>query len=185
MSDTQSVLLEAEDHLSCLLEAVAKGDRVAFRSLYDKAVPVLFGVCMRLMRDRESAQDMLQEAMLRIWQKAHLFDRSKGSAIVWMVVLTRNCALRRLTAKAPVLSSLDEETVFAAVESNNASDPVLAADLRQCLKKLNEKYRKCVILIYLQGLSYDELACQMGAPLGSVKSWVHRAMRELSVCLGA
>jgi hypothetical protein len=56
------------DHQFCgLLEAVAAGDRVAFRTLYDKALPILFGICVRLLRDRELAQDMLQEAMLRIW----------------------------------------------------------------------------------------------------------------------
>jgi RNA polymerase sigma-70 factor, ECF subfamily len=61
---------------------------------------------------------------------------------------------------------------------------VIAASLQQCLKKLNEKYRKCVTLIYLHGLSYEELATQMGAPLGSVKSWVHRAVRDLALCMG-
>jgi RNA polymerase sigma-70 factor (ECF subfamily) len=101
-----------------------------------------------------------------------------------MAVLTRNCALNRLAVKVPLTASLNDEAIFAAVESNSGSDPMLAADVRHCLKKLDDKYRKCVILIYLQGLSYDELALKMGAPLGSVKSWVHRAMRELSVCIG-
>jgi RNA polymerase sigma-70 factor (ECF subfamily) len=74
--------------------------------------------------------------------------------------------------------------VLAAIEDSSSSDPSTAVDVRQCLKKLNEKYRKCVTLIYLYGLSYEELAMQMGSPLGSVKSWVHRAMRALALCLG-
>jgi RNA polymerase sigma-70 factor (ECF subfamily) len=174
----------SEKSLRSLLDAVASGDRKAFRTLYDKSAPVLFAICVRLMRDRDLAQDVLQEAMTRIWRKAHLFDASKGNAMAWMAVITRNCALSRLAAAPPPSSSLDEAGVLAAVEARPSGDPAIAADVRQCLKKLNEKYRKCVTLIYLHGLSYEELAVQMGAPLGSVKSWVHRAVRELAHCMG-
>jgi RNA polymerase sigma-70 factor, ECF subfamily len=104
--------------------------------------------------------------------------------MAWMAVVTRNCALSQIAAAPPPASSLDEAGVPAAVEARPSGDPVIAADVRQCLKKLNEKYRKCVTLIYLHGLSYEELATQMGAPLGSVKSWVHRALRELALCMG-
>jgi RNA polymerase sigma-70 factor (ECF subfamily) len=117
------------------------------------------------------AQDVLQEAMTRIWRKAHLFDASNGNAMAWMAVVTRNCALSRIAAAPPPSASLDEAGLLAAVESRSSDDPVTAADVRQCLKMLNEKYRKCVTLIYLHGLSYEELATQMGAPLGSVKGF--------------
>ncbi|MGH6863492.1 MAG: RNA polymerase sigma factor [Methylocella sp.] len=174
----------SEKRLCSLLEAVASGDRKAFRTLYDKSAPVLFAICVRLMRNRDLAQDVLQEAMIRIWRKAHLFDASKGNAMAWMAVVTRNCALSRIAAAPPPSCLLDDAEVLAAVEARYSDDPVIAADVRQCLKKLNEKYRKCVTLIYLHGLSYEELATQMGAPLGSVKSWVHRAVRELALCMG-
>jgi RNA polymerase sigma-70 factor, ECF subfamily len=184
MARGHSVLFESNADLCTLLEAVASGDRKAFRTLYDKSSPVLFAICVRLMRDRDLAQDVLQEALTRIWRKAHLFDASKGNAMAWMAVVTRNCALSRLAAAPPPSFSLDETGVQAALEARPSGDPVIAADVRECLKKLNEKYRKCVTLIYLHGLSYQELATQMGAPLGSVKSWVHRAVRELALCMG-
>jgi RNA polymerase sigma-70 factor (ECF subfamily) len=174
----------SEKRLGSLLDAVASGDRKAFQTLYDKSAPVLFAICVRLMRDRDLAQEVLQESMTRIWQKAHLFDASKGNAMAWMAVVTRNCALSRIAAAPPASSSLDEAGVLEAVEARPSGDPVIAADVRQCLKKLNEKYRKCVTLIYLHGMSYEELAVQMDAPLGSVKSWVHRAVRELAHCMG-
>jgi len=174
----------SEERLCRLLEAVASGDRKAFRILYDKSAPVLFAICVRLMRDRNLAQDVLQEAMTRIWRKAHLFDASKGNAMAWMGVVTRNCALSQLAAAPPPSTSLDEAEALAVVEARPCRDPVIAADVRKCLMKLNEKYRKCVTLIYLHGLSYEELATQMDAPLGSVKSWVHRAVRELALCMG-
>jgi RNA polymerase sigma-70 factor, ECF subfamily len=74
----------SEKRFCTLLEAVASGDRKAFRTLYDKSAPVLFAICVRLMRDRDLAQDVLQESMIRIWRKAHLFDASKGNAMAWM-----------------------------------------------------------------------------------------------------
>ncbi|MGA7385233.1 MAG: sigma-70 family RNA polymerase sigma factor [Methylocella sp.] len=184
MARGRTVLLESNADLCALLYAVASGDREAFRTLYGKSAPVLFAICVRLMRDRDVAQDVLQEAMTRIWRKAHLFDASKGNAMTWMAVVTRNCALSRIAAAPPPSFSLDEAGVLAAVEPTPSGDPVIAADVRRCLKKLNEKYRKCVTLIYLHGLSYEELAVQMGAPLGTVKSWVHRAVRELALCMG-
>ena len=176
--------IPSEERLCSLLDAVASGDRKAFRALYDKSAPVLFAICVRLMRDRELAEDVLQEAMTRIWRSAHLFDAAKGNAMAWMAVITRNCALSRLAAAPPHSFSLDEAGVLAVVEARSSGDPVIAADVRKCLNKLNENYRKCVTLIYLHGLSYEELATQMDAPAGSVKSWVHRAVRELAICMG-
>jgi RNA polymerase sigma-70 factor (ECF subfamily) len=184
MAPGRAAPFQSNEGLSSLLEAVGSGDRKAFRSLYDKSAPVLFAVCMRLMRDRDAAQDVLQEAMTRIWCKAHLFDAAKGNALGWMAVVTRNCALSRIAVAPPPLTSLDDAAVLAAIEATPSGDPSTAADIGRCLKKLNEKYRKCVTLIYLYGLSYEELAAQMGAPLGSVKSWVHRAVRELALCMG-
>src|ERR1700731_4291000 len=118
-----------EKHLSTLLNAVASGDRKAFRTLYDKSAPVLFAICVRLMRDRDVAQDVLQEAMTRIWRKAHLFDASKGNAMAWMAVVTRNCALSQMAAAPPPSSSLDEAGVLAAVGASPSGDPVITADV--------------------------------------------------------
>ena len=184
MARDQMAQVESARDLDNLLEAVASGNQKAFRAVYDRASPLLFAICVRLMRDRDLAQDVLQEAMTRIWRKAHLFDRAKGNALAWMTVVTRNCALSRIAAAPPPSTSLDDTGVLAAVEARAFDDPLTGAEMRRCLNKLNDKYRKCVTLIYLNGLSYEELAAEMGAPLGSVKSWVRRAVRELGICMG-
>jgi RNA polymerase sigma-70 factor, ECF subfamily len=184
MARGQTAQVESARDLDNLLEAVASGNQTAFRAVYDRASPLLFAICVRLMRDRDLAQDVLQEAMIRIWRKAHLFDHAKGNALAWMTVVTRNCALSRIAAAPPPSTSLDDTGVLAAAEARGLDDPVAGAEMRRCLKKLNDKYRKCVTLIYLNGLSYEELAAEMGSPLGSVKSWVHRAVRELGICMG-
>src|ERR1700747_2879283 len=144
MARNQPAQVEPARDLDNLLEAVATGDEKACRAVYAGASPVLFAICVRLMRDRDLAQDVLQEAMTRIWRKAHLFDASKGNAMVGMAVVTRNCALSQRAAAPPPSPSLEEAGVLAAVEPRLSGDPVIAADVRQCLKKLNERYRKCV-----------------------------------------
>src|SRR5215207_678012 len=87
-----------EDDLGQVLRSVAKGDRAAFRLLYEEAGPTLFGICSRILRDRHAAEDAFQEAMLRIWQKSYLYDPAKGGAMNWMVTLVRRVALDRLPA---------------------------------------------------------------------------------------
>jgi RNA polymerase sigma-70 factor (ECF subfamily) len=181
--DTGDVLGDDQgEDLGALLEAVASGDRGAFRVLYDQSVPILFAICLRLMRDRELARDTLQEAMLKIWHKAHLFDASKGKAMAWMAVVTRNCALSRLACHAPPTESLDEDSVLAKIEAHGFDDPAPGIDIRRCIGQLPEHYRKAILSIYFQGLTYDELAISMDAPVGTVKTWIHRAVRDLAAC---
>jgi len=172
--------LDPED----LLEAVAAGNRAAFRKLYDDFGPTLYGICVRLMRDRELARDALQEAMLRIWQKARLFDRSKGRAIAWMITLTRRHALDRIAANPPSAASLADNSVMAIVEGMaRPSDPTAAADIWRCLPGLEEKFRKSILLTYYYGLSYAEVSERLAAPIGSVKTWIHRGVALLRACL--
>jgi RNA polymerase sigma-70 factor (ECF subfamily) len=90
------------------LVAVAGGDRAAFRQLYDATSPVLFSICLRMMRDRDGARDALQDVFFRIWQKAYLYDRSKGSAFAWMITLTRRSVLDRLATSRHAMLSLDD-----------------------------------------------------------------------------
>lgn len=174
-----------ENDLGQVLKSVAKGDRAAFRRLYAEAGPTLFGVCSRILRDRDAAQDAFQEAMLRVWQKSYLYDPAKGGAMNWMVTVARNIVLDRLPERRGAVS-LSDESVAALVEvvaNQRQRDPGLAPDLRKCLGLLEPNYRKCVILAYHHGLSYEELAEQSAVPLGTIKTWIHRAVEKLQLCL--
>jgi RNA polymerase sigma-70 factor (ECF subfamily) len=175
-----------EDDLGQVLRSVAKGDRAAFRRLYEEAGPTLFGICSRILRDRNAAEDAFQEAMLRIWQKSYLYDPAKGGAMNWMVTLVRRVALDRLPARRTGPVSLTDESVAAAVEafSHQAPrDPALAPDLRRCLGLLEQNYRQSVLLAYYYGLSYEELAEHSAVPVGTIKTWIHRAVEKLQRCL--
>ncbi|KRR26128.1 hypothetical protein CQ14_26945 [Bradyrhizobium lablabi] len=176
----------SEDDLGQVLRSVAKGDRAAFRRLYEQVGPTLFGICSRILRDRNAAEDAFQEAMLRIWQKSYLYDPAKGGAMSWMVTVVRRVALDRLPAQrtGPVL--LTDESVAAVLEalSNQAShDPALAPDLRKCLGLLEQNHRQAVLLAYYYGLSYEELAAHSAVPVGTIRTWIHRAVEKLQLCL--
>ena len=110
-----------EDDLGQVLRSVAKGDRAAFRVLYEQAGPTLFGICNRILRDRNAAEDAFQEAMLRIWQKSYLYDPAKGGAMNWMVTVVRRVALDRLPARRSGPVSLTDESVAAMVEGGVSS----------------------------------------------------------------
>ena len=175
-----------EDDLGQVLRSVAKGDRAAFRLLYEAAGPTLFGICSRISRDRNAAEDAFQEAMLRIWQKSYLYDPARGGAMNWMVTVVRRVALDRLPARRTGPVSLTDESVAAVVEalSNQASrDPALAPDLRRCLGLLEQNYRQSVLLAYYYGLSYEDLAEHSAVPVGTIKTWIHRAVEKLQRCL--
>ena len=170
--------------LEATLERVSGGDRVAFRELYRAAGPRLFSICSRLMRDREAARDALQEVMVRIWEKSPLFDRTKGDAMGWMVTLARNVVFNRLSAQPAGVLSLDSDDIAAVMSAISIErDPAIVRDLQHCLGELKEEHRHAVILAYHYGLSYDELAARAGVPLGTIKTWIHRAIGQLQSCL--
>jgi RNA polymerase sigma-70 factor, ECF subfamily len=174
----------SDGELANLLERVAAGDRVAFRDLYREAGPRLFSICKRLLRDQDAAQDALQDAMVRIWEKSPLFDRTRGEAVNWMSALTRNVVFNRLSEKPAAMFSLSSDKVASVVDKLSAGgDPSLAPDLKRCLGNLKEEHRRCVVMAYHYGLSYEELSALAAVPLGTVKTWIHRAIGQLQICL--
>jgi RNA polymerase sigma-70 factor, ECF subfamily len=170
--------------LATTLERVAEGDRVAFRSLYQAVGPKLFSICKRLMRDQDAAQDALQDVMVRIWEKSPLFDRARGDAMGWMVALARSVIFNRLAKRPAPALSLSEKEIADVVERLSAGgDPALGQDLRRCLAVLKEEQRRCIVMAYHYGLTYEELSALSAVPVGTVKSWIHRAIGQLQTCL--
>lgn len=173
----------ASGELDQLLTATARGDRAAFADLYRSAGPQLFAICRRLLKRHDLAEDVLQEAFLRIWQKALLFDPEKGDAMPWLATLVRRCALDRLRQHG--------DQTLPLVPNGSGSDEAVAAtstgsirDLERCLDELHHGQKRAIVLAYVHGLTHDELAQQLAAPLGTVKSWIRRGLMELKECLG-
>ena len=177
--------LQAENHV----RAVARGDRTAFRALYDTASPRLFAVILRLVRNRAMAEDVLQDVFLRIWRSAGQFDASRGTALAWMVTIARNRAidLIRQNSSAGALTQADDDDVLAQIADPHDAEASLSDldGLRRCLNLLEPEKRTCLLAAYYEGASREELALHYGQPVNTIKTWLHRALATLRQCLEA
>lgn len=177
----------ASRRLDELLVQVATGDRQAFESVYQLASGRLFAICLHVLRDRGDAEDVLQDAFVTVWHKAAQFDRAKASAMTWLSMLARNRAIDRLRAAPPRalddLSVAEEIPDFAPQPAQAAEHATDRERLDECLETLEPRRRSLIRLAFLDGASYEELARRIGAPLGSVKSWIRRGLGQLRVCL--
>jgi RNA polymerase sigma-70 factor (ECF subfamily) len=172
------------DPLCALLARVAHGDRAAFRSLYDAAAPHLMGVAMTLLRRRDLADDLLQDAFLAIWQKAGQFSDQRGTPMAWMAMIVRHRAIDRMrTAKRRPQETSSEE---ALAQTPAFAEPMAASDGRDVAKALAglpDSQRRAVTLAFFEGLTHEELAGRLNAPLGTVKSWIRRGLLALKESL--
>jgi len=182
------------------LGRVALGDRAAFASLYQATSAHLFGVIVRINSDRAQAEDLLQDIYVNIWRAAQGFDAARAQPMTWLTSIARNRAidsLRRrktevVTASVHLRGNDDDEDndLLAALPSDAAGPLELllqAAQRREvtdCVQALSAEQQQCVALAYYQGLSHSEVATHMSQPLGTVKSWVRRALIALKGCLG-
>ena len=169
-----------------LLLAVAGGNREAFRLLYDGTAPSLFPICVRMLRDRDVANEVFQDAFFRIWQKAHLYDPAKGSALAWMVTITRRCVLDRLSKSRANMVSLDDvdEELISTAASRLGAGSFESVRLKNCLEQLDERQSRPILMAFFHGLTHAELAVKLGVPLGTAKSWIKRGLARLQDCMG-
>lgn len=189
---------ERSRELSALLARAGLGDRAAFATLYEKSSSHLFAVVLRICRDRAQAEDILQEVYVNVWRAASGFDAAQSQPLTWLTSIARNRAidsLRRAQTQpqlqtATTTSSDDEDSdVYETTADHNPGPLELlarASDARalsQCLEGLSAPQRQSVALAFYDGLSHAEVADKMGEPLGTVKSWVRRALQALKSCL--
>lgn len=185
--------------LAQLLSRVALGDRAAFAALYRDSRAHLFGVILRINPDRAQAEDLLQDIFINIWRSAGSFDAARAQPMTWLTSIARNRAidsLRRQKADVQTLSTSivgddGEEDDLLASQASDAAGPLdllvqaaQARDVAHCVSALSADQQQCVALAFYQGLSYSEVADHLAQPLGTVKSWVRRALLSLKDCLG-
>ena len=178
----------ASDHpVTAWLHAVAEQDRTAFAELYRATAPKLLGVILRILKDRARAEDVLQESFIKVWQRAALFDETRSSPITWLVSIARNAAIDALR-KQPVERE-GQETDIDEIPSRSPNvidriDDVQAqARLNRCFEELDKDRADMVRLAYLNGWTRDALADYFEQPVNTVKTWLHRALKQLKRCL--
>jgi RNA polymerase sigma-70 factor (ECF subfamily) len=170
------------------LQACAAGDRRALQTLYDHEAARMLGVAMRLLRRQSLAEDAVHDTFVQIWNKAQTFDPALGAGRSWMYAILRNRALNMLRAEDRLDFVEDLEHPAAAVEHENP-EAVLsklsdASALKRCLEQLEPNRRAAILQAYLRGLTHAEIAGSLGAPVGTVKSWIRRGLLSLRECLG-
>jgi RNA polymerase sigma factor (sigma-70 family) len=198
MATPQSDWTERSLELSKLLARAGLGDRAAFATLYERTSSHLLGVVLRIQRDRAQAEDILQEVYVNVWRAAQSFDAAQSQPLTWLSSIARNRAidsLRRTQTQPQFRSTItsttdDEETDVYDTVADDAPGPLdllsRASDARalsSCMQGLSAQQRQSVALAFFDGLSHAEVAEQMRQPLGTVKSWVRRALMSLKSCL--
>lgn len=173
--------------ISTLIGRVAKQDRAAFAKLYNATAPKLLGVVLRILKERSWADDVIQEAYLKIWQRSSLFDADKASPITWLVSIARNKAIDELR-KHPVGRTTNDD----AMDERVARQPTVQAQMENqqevsklnlCIDQLEKERQDMVRLAYLNGWSRDDLASQFDQPVNTVKTWLRRALLDIKGCL--
>jgi RNA polymerase sigma-70 factor (ECF subfamily) len=171
-----------------LLAAVAKGDQAAFERLYDATRAKLFGVVLRILRRQDLAEEVLQEAYIKIWNTAGQFNPGVASPITWMASIARNRAIDVVRKRSEV--SIEEEPAANEVAAETP-DPLARREmtdelkrLLECVGRLAPERQKLVLLAYYNGWSREQLAAKFGAPVNTVKTWLRRSLLDVRECLG-
>ena len=166
-----------------LLKAIAARDEAALAQLYDRYRAILFGLLMRILNNREEAEDVLQEVFLQVWRKAADFDENRGRPFTWLVTLARSRGidrLRTLASRERVAEAgareVSEEISDAATDALKSEQRGLVSD---ALAKLPDEQKRPIMLAYFDGLTHSEIATRLGAPLGTVKTRMRTGMIRL------
>ncbi len=191
--DNAAMNIESNDaEMIQLLDRIALQDAAALKSLYELCSSKLFGLAVRVVTNREWAEDVLQESFLSIWRGAGDYRASLSPPMAWMGLIVRSRGLDFLRRRASQRSHLTQEIdeVMADTMALDAPSPMDTAQaseqawaLHQCLVKLENRQREVVSLAYVRDLSHSELAQQLKLPLGTVKTWIRRGLEQLRVCM--
>ena len=166
-----------------MLKAIAAKDEAALAQLYDRYRVILFGLLMRILNNREEAEDVLQEVFLQVWRKAADFDESRGRPFTWLVTLGRSRGIDRLRTLASRERVAEAGAREAADEISDAAADALRSEQRglvsDALAKLPDEQKRTIMLAYFDGLTQSEIATRLGAPLGTVKTRMRTGMLRL------
>ena len=175
----QVITKYSEEELIMLLR---NEDKNAFSYLYNNYAAALNGIIMRMVEDNQLAEDILQEAFLKIWNNFKQYDNSKGRLFTWMINITRNLTIDTLRSKGYKKQkkiSQDENSVTTYQDKNFTSDRFDTIGLRKQLQYLKPDQKVIIDLAYFNGYTQEEISKEMQIPLGTVKTRMRSAIIEL------
>lgn len=169
-----------------MIAQVSLKDRHAFSLLYNATSAKLFGVCLRILNNRADAEEALQEAYVKIWNKASTYTSNGYSPMTWLITLTRNLAIDKLRARKDVTDDIDDNPQLQDAGPTPETAAIASDTRRQidvCLEQLKDEKSEAVRGAYLEGYSYQELADQFDVPLNTMRTWLRRSLLKLKDCL--
>ena len=169
-----------------LIKLAGTGDQAAFRILYSRLAPTLYGMAVRMTNDAKEAEDVLQEGFTYVWRKASSFDPSRSSAYAWAVMIVRNKAIDRLRSRQRnerLQEKLTSEAGFFAEQDEfSALEPLSRerhVQVREALRQIAPEQRQAVELAFFSGLTHEQIAEKLGIPLGTIKARIRRGLLRL------
>jgi RNA polymerase sigma-70 factor (ECF subfamily) len=171
-----------------LIPAVARGDLVAFEELYDRYSSTLYALLLRILSNPEDAQEVLQEAFVKVWTNAGSYDASRGSEAAFLISIARSRGIDRLRSRrirsdrendAGREISVHSSFVVNRTGSDDAIQSQERKAVRSALTDLPEAQRLALELAYFDGLSQSEIAAKLGEPLGTIKTRMQLGMKKL------
>ncbi|AYV31320.1 ECF RNA polymerase sigma factor SigK [Streptomyces sp. ADI95-16] len=175
--------------LEDLMAQVARGDKDAFSALYDALAGTVFGIVVKVVRDRAQSEEVAQEVMIDLWRQASRYRPDQGSVPAWAATLAHRRAVDRVRSAQ---ASANREYDQAAREHQRPFDEVAeqvetrleSEQVRRCMRGLTELQRQAVTLAYYQGLTYREVAETLRAPLPTIKTRMRDGLIRLRDCMG-
>jgi RNA polymerase sigma-70 factor (ECF subfamily) len=177
----------AKNDLNALMARVRLRDRKAYTELYRLTSAKLFGILMRMLKNRAEAEDALQEVFIKVWQRAERFSASEGKPETWLAAIARNHAIDMMRARRPEASVIDEAFDLASDTPDPEAETIARSEggrIDRCLRTLENDRAEAVKQAYIEGLSYQELADFYNIPLNTMRTWLRRSLLKLRECLG-
>lgn len=182
---------DRDRELARLIAAVARGDSQALRRLHELTVGRVYGLALRIVRTRESAEEVAIDAFVQVWRTAARYDPSRGAPLAWLLTITRTRALDSLRRAERAVPHPDPAVLEDVDGTDRAEDPqdlLLAVEghdaLLRALQRLSSLQRQLIALAFFRGLTHQEIAAHARLPLGSVKTYIRRALAQLRAELG-
>lgn len=179
----------AQENLVNLMKSVAAQDRAAFAALYKVTSAKLYGIILRILPGKGMADEIMQEVYVKIWNRAGDFDPARAAPISWLAAIARNRALDEARKRSPISLEDMPEGYEPAAETGHPLDGQERSEALQallaCLSSLDKEKREIVLLAYYRGMSREALASRYNHPVATIKTWLHRSLAQLRICLGS
>lgn len=166
-------------HQAALISNLKIKDETALSQLYDAYAPAIYGVILRMCKDEQHAQNILQDTFLTIWEKSYQYDPDKGKFYTWAYRIAKNKTLNFLRGNKNLIQT-EDLSVYKDREETVKTDTDFS-QLKGCLNQLEPHHKRALELVYFNGLTHREAHEEMEVPLGTFKSYIKQALKKLKL----